>query len=145
MQRLHGDAQNLRGSRFVVAGVSERQFDQLPLGFADRHAGAQARRRGARRPGHGEVGREMFGLDEISAAQDDGSLDHVSKLANVSRPPIFLQQRCGFGIKRPDRPAVAGIELLDEGLREQRNIVRALAQRRHLDRDDVEPVVQVFS
>ena len=43
VQRLDGDAENFGRTRLVVVRVRQRQLDQLPLRFVDRHARRQAR------------------------------------------------------------------------------------------------------
>ncbi|HXV20177.1 MAG TPA: hypothetical protein VD811_04180, partial [Desulfuromonadales bacterium] len=101
------------------------------------------------RPGrldHGPVqrGGEELPFDAAGGAGDVGVLDGIFQFADVSRPVVGHQQG--------HRPAgdlgdalAAGVELLDEGLRQQGDVLLALAQRRQVDGDDAEPVVEVLA
>src|SRR5262249_42767858 len=40
----------------------------------------------------GQVERKVFDTDEFRPAKNDGSLDDISKLANVARPGVMLKQ-----------------------------------------------------
>src|SRR5580700_10843903 len=75
--------------------------------------------------------------------QNDGSLMHILQLPNVPWPVI---PREGFhsGCRNVvDCPAHSLGMLLNEIAREQRYVFAALPKRRHAQRKDVEPVVQV--
>src|SRR6202166_4678402 len=90
MKGFQADAQNLRGSRLVVAGRLQRLQNQHLLCFFDRGADAQANcigiiGRGAKRrlP---EARGQMLGLDHTGFAYDDRTLDRVAQLPHVPRP-----------------------------------------------------------
>src|SRR5881296_4207761 len=78
-----------------------------------------------------------------AAAQDRGPLDHVGELANVPRPRI-AQERVERGLGHGLEPlaellAVLAREIGDE----QRDVLPPLAQRRDVNREDLQPIVQV--
>src|SRR5689334_598955 len=76
-------------------------------------------------------------------SQNYGPLQHILQLPNVPRPVI---PREGFhrGCRNVvDGPAHSLCMFLNEVAREQRYVFAALPKRRHAQRKDVEPVVQV--
>ena len=81
----------------------------------------------------------------VARRHDDGPLDVVLQLADVARPLVLLQ--------RGERPrldvghvAVVLLIVQVEKMSDQfRDVLAALAQRRQVDRHDVEPVVQVLA
>ena len=90
---------------------------------------------------------EEFGIDLQRGAsrEDGGALEDVLQLADVARPRVRHQPaecRRVDAVKPPGDPRR---ELVEEVLRQQRNILGPLAERRELDREDAEPVVQVFA
>jgi hypothetical protein len=109
----------------------------------------EARRRGGlgqphralergRRPQPRLVNRQGVGL-----AHDHGALDDVLELSHVARPCIGLEQRERAWVDPADHLAgLLGIAI-DEVLRQQADIRRPLAQRRHADRKHVDAVVEV--
>jgi hypothetical protein len=69
----------------------------------------------------------------------------VLQLANVSRPVIGLQRRQRLG-RRLHRPYVVVLRVhLEEVLHQHRHVLTPIAQRRHHDVDDVEPVIQILA
>ena len=146
MQRLEADAEDLGGARLVLARVLERQPDQPGLGFVDRHAGRQQhRRRRIVLLGVGQRRRQVRRLDQVAAGEDRRPLDHVAQLADVARPGVVLEQAHGVLVDALDRLAVARVELVQEGLDEERDVFLALAQRRQLDGEDVQAVVEILA
>ena len=86
----------------------------------------------------------LFG-DVVLVADRDEPLDQVLELADVARPPVLLQhrhRRVGDALDRLPEPRVVAAQ---EELGELRDVLGALAQRRQLDRDDVDPVVEVLA
>src|SRR5262249_10612260 len=79
-----------------------------------------------------------------AAAQDHRALDGILELANVAWPRIAHQARHRLivhaGHQLPDSASM----LLHEMRGEQWNVVGPITQRRHLDRDDVETVIQIL-
>ncbi len=87
----------------------------------------------------------MLRLDELAAGQDDRALDDVAHLADVARPVVLLEDARRGRIERGDRLVVAVVELGEERLHQQRQVVLAQAERRQLDGEHVQPVVQVLA
>ena len=75
----------------------------------------------------------------------DQPLDQVLELSNVAGPPVGaedLQRRVGNALEvLPELQVVAA----QEELRERREVLDPVAQRRHADGDDLQPVIQVFA
>src|SRR6185503_16228619 len=80
-----------------------------------------------------------------AARQDHGALDHVLELADVARPVVALQQS-RLLLRQRQRPMTEFLaRALEEVTRDLNDVVTALAQRRHLDRENAEPVEQVLT
>src|SRR6266849_4241362 len=91
-----------------------------------------------------ERGREALGADHVTRAHDDEPLDHVAQLAHVAGPVV--RQEVGEGLDRDGLGPLAVLrrEDRDEVGHQQGQVLLALAQRRHLDRDDIQAVIEVF-
>ena len=78
-------------------------------------------------------------------AQHHGALDDVLELANVARPVVLGQQV--ERVRRQLESALAGSprRTFEEVVDEQRDVVLAIAQRRQLNRDDVEAVEEILA
>ena len=83
----------------------------------------------------------MLRLDELPFGQDRRALDDVAQLADVAGPRVALEDVHRLLIDGANRLAVAGVELVEECLHEERDVLASVAQRRQLDGEDVEPVV----
>src|SRR5262249_53080164 len=81
---------------------------------------------------------------KLSIAREyDGTLDHVLQLPDVARP-IAGHELAQIGLGEVLWLAVVPARgRLDEVLRQQRDVFAAIAQRRGLDREDVEPVEEI--
>ncbi|HEU4404828.1 MAG TPA: hypothetical protein VFS43_06010 [Polyangiaceae bacterium] len=93
----------------------------------------------------GDARAQVADVDQLAVGHDRRALGLVLQLADVARPPVPPQR-----LERPRAEAAHGLAQLarlggEEGLREQRDVVAPLAQRRHVELDHVEPVVQVFA
>jgi hypothetical protein len=99
--------------------------------------------------GSGTFCRQLLGqvldADQAVMAEDEGALDDVLELTNIARPVVSHEQRQGFGLDTLDRPALQAIEAADEMLDQERQILLAAAQRRQLDADHVDTVVEVLA
>ncbi len=77
--------------------------------------------------------------------QHHGAADRVLQFADIARPGVADQALGGIGGEagkgRPSSGRVAG----EEGPREQQQRRRRAAQRRHVDRQDMQPVEQVLA
>ena len=84
-------------------------------------------------------------LERGAGREDDGALEDVLQLADVARPRVRHQPAQGGRVDPVKPPGDPRRELVEEVLRQERDILRPLAERRELDREDAEPVVQVFA
>src|SRR5207302_464496 len=82
-------------------------------------------------------------LQHRAGRQNHRALDQVLQLADIPRPCASGQGVHGFRRDRLDRLVHPPGEMLDEMAHEQWNVFRALAQRRHLDGKNIQPVVEV--
>src|SRR5262245_49242856 len=148
VERLQADAQDLGGLRLVVAVELERPEDDRPFDVVE--LGAERERDGLARglavavhPG-GTV-RQIAAPDQLGLADDHRALDVVTQLAHVARPRVCdhgLQRRLVDGL---DVLVVLGVELVDEGADQQRDVLPPLPERRDVQADDVQPVVEVLA
>ena len=76
--------------------------------------------------------------------EHDRALDGVLELAHVARPVGRLQRLEHAGLHAVDALAGALRVLRDEVIDEHRDVLAPLAQRRNVDRDDVQPVVEIL-
>ena len=89
---------------------------------------------------------EVGSGDGLARRHDHQPLDHVAQLADVAGPavaaaaPVAAPASNRFG-RRPYSRASSAMKCS----REQRDVAGALAQRRHEDRDDVEPEVEILA
>ena len=88
--------------------------------------------------------READLRDPFAVGHDERTVDGVRQLAHVARPVIALEAIDGRRRERLRRVA-ALVELREEVLREELDIVAALAQRRHVQRKHLQPVEQVLA
>src|SRR5438874_12014584 len=93
----------------------------------------------------GQVLRPHLGarLDE-----HDGMFDDVLQLAHVPVPRICSQRAHGTVAKLGYRALVVAMLLpviAQEVIGEQRNVFRTLLEARYVDRDDAQPIVQIFT
>src|SRR5436190_2183210 len=107
-----------------------RQGEQLPVLLGS----------GGRAAAQGKILRGHHG----AGAQQDRALDHVFELPDVPRPIVRLQlpERLAGDVGHV-LPELGG-EALQEVVDQQGDVLPAVAQRRHVDRDDVEPVIEVL-
>src|SRR4051794_7585692 len=145
VQRLQADAKDLRRPRLVVAGVLQRQQDQSPLRFVDGGARGERDRRQRFLAARDQQRRQVLGLDEVAVGEDRRALHHVPQLADVARPGILLEDLQRLLLHRPHRLAVARVELGEERLDQQGHVFLAIAQRRQLEREHVQPVVEILA
>lgn len=75
---------------------------------------------------------------------DDGTLDRVLQLANVTGP-VVARELGEIGFAERGAAPVLLDRAIEEGSRKQRNVLPTFAERRQQDREDVETVEQVLS
>src|SRR6266403_2411041 len=76
-------------------------------------------------------------------AHDDRSLNHVLQFANVTRPGIRLKQVQTLLVDPPYILSYIPRAMIDEVFDQHRNVFSSFSQRRHINREHVEPVKQV--
>ena len=87
-----------------------------------------------------EIGR----LDQRSGGHQHGALDRVIELADVAGPGV-LEQHLHRAALEPGQPLAIALRVLpQEVLREQRQVLAAIAQRRQPDLDGVQAEQQVL-
>src|SRR5262249_21233789 len=77
--------------------------------------------------------------------EDRGALDHVLQLAHVARKAPPLEGLDGAGLEALGLEAVLLAERGQERFGERAQILDPLAERRALDREDVEPEIEVLA
>jgi hypothetical protein len=82
-------------------------------------------------------------MDQITRAHDDGTLDDVFQLANVSRPAMALQCVDRVSSQTQIFSALALCVALNEIAGEHRHVAVSIAERRKLDSGNVESVKQI--
>jgi hypothetical protein len=88
---------------------------------------------------------EQLGTDQRSGREHDRALQHVEQLADVPRPRVRAQPR-----HRGRGDAGRGlVELacgaMQQAIDERIEILEPVAQRRHLEHDDAQPMIEVFT
>src|SRR5689334_5655729 len=72
-------------------------------------------------------------------------LEHKTQLPDVARPVVLAEGTQRIFARLPNRLRVTVSELLGEVVDEQRNVGNAVPQRRHLQLDKVQPIVEIFA
>src|SRR3954453_6355830 len=86
----------------------------------------------------------MLGLNRLPVRDNRRAFECVLQLTDVPWPAVrceFLERRLGQSELAPHRST----ERRQEGLRQQRDVLRALPQRRYRDIEYLEAIVQVFA
>ena len=91
------------------------------------------------------VGEQVLLLDAVPVAEHDRALDDVLELAHVARPAVLEQGRERVVREGLDRLAVLGRVPPQKEARERGHVAAAIAQRRQLDRDDIETIEEVLA
>src|SRR6478735_1645207 len=143
VERLEADAQGGGGLLLVPTEVFEGGERELPLGFGERRADPDRERgRLAARDGRTPARRQAIVLDRRAGRHHVGAIDDVAQLADVAGPAIGREAPEDVAAEALDR-TLALADLLQEVLRDQRDVVDPLAQRRQVDREHVEAIEQV--
>src|SRR5437870_7104605 len=146
-ERVPMDLENPSGLGQVPADTLEDPQDDLLLELIR----GLVERKGFGRPnlrdllGQRHVQRQIVELDDGRLGQDHAALDDVLALTHVARPPVGVQGGQRLGRKPLDSLVEPSVVAPDEMIDEQRDVLDALAQRRHHDRHYVEPVVEIFA
>ena len=86
-----------------------------------------------------------MGVDRLACGQNHHALDEVFELADVARPGVSEEQYLRLGREPADHLVERAVRLGQEMPRQRQDVLGALAQGRDRDRDDVEPIEQVFT
>src|ERR1041385_5980983 len=137
-------AEDLCGFLLVPIGPLQRLHDRHLLDFGERTMrgnGELLRRTSLFADRLRQIGR----LNLSGLADQHGTLDGVFQLADVARPAVADEQVIRRRRDRLHVFLIALVELRQEVVAEQRNVLAALAQRRHAQRDGVDAEVQVLA
>src|SRR5262245_41707517 len=83
-------------------------------------------------------------LECPAGRENHGTFDEVPQLPNVSGPPVAAESRQRVAGDDLDGAVHRPRQALHEIAHQSRNIFRAVAPRRHMDREDVQAIVQVI-
>src|SRR6266446_4037789 len=90
------------------------------------------------------VGKDVSDRESLAPSEEDGLLDEVLKLPNVARPRERHETLQGVASDATDGLVVGDRELVEAVVHEQRDVFFPFAERRHLDHDHPDAVVEVF-
>src|SRR5580700_5269245 len=77
--------------------------------------------------------------------EDEDALDDIFQLTHISGPVVAGQSLEGFIAELDPRATVLTTKLEKKFASQKRNVLLALAQRRHEERDNVEAVEEIFT
>src|SRR5689334_23337466 len=89
--------------------------------------------------------RQIARQKKRALGENHSALDHVSELADVSRPRMRKQRFHRFVLDAFNRLAMAHASLLQEMISKVRNIFHPIAKRRDLDRDDFQAIKKILA
>src|SRR5262249_42054930 len=145
VEGLEADLERGRGLPLVAAQLAEGGEDEAPLHLLERGADADVEARAglyASRPGQGQgvrahrLARLPAALLAVPLALAERPLHEAAQLADVARPalaPQEVERRAGEALARP----LAAVQAAEEVLGQQLDVLRTVAERRHLDREHV--------
>src|SRR5690606_10554647 len=140
--RLLRDAEDTRRLAVITRRERERLQRDLPLGILERRTDRNVHFRLVERH---VARREVAELDRVAARQDDGPLDRVLQLAYVARPAIRRNVLERAVAETLDVLALLVRETAQELLGQHAHVRTALTQRRQIDRNHRESMVQVLA
>src|SRR5690349_11731400 len=121
-------------------GLGHEAFFELLENDAPR---GQGERLVASDGGRGTPQQQVALVDDLAPRQETGAFERVPQFPDVTRPRMALQT--SHGLRRHGLEGLlefarkVGEEVIDQ----RRNVLRPLAQRRQVDRNDVQPVEEV--
>ena len=89
--------------------------------------------------------RQVFDRDVVGLREQDGALDGRLQLAHVAGPRVFEHHLARVGRESAYEARGVARVLLQEEVDQDGDVVAALAQRRHVDGEDVDAVVEVVA
>ena len=92
-----------------------------------------------------ELGGQMFRANYLTVGGDDRALDDIAEFAHVVTAPVVGDEPlANFGGQALWEDLEPSANLLNEPLREQRDILAAIAKRRYVEPMNVEPEEKIF-
>ena len=157
VERLRVDAEDTRDALLIPAVPLQRPQYVVALHLVEREVrrpiapGAVSRSAGAGTSGPGRLlgclcdrRWEVVDGEYLAVGQDREPLDDVSQLPDVARPGILRQAHHGLGGDLESLPPAICVDP-EEVLDQEGDVLRSLAQRRHVDLDHSDAVVEVLA
>src|SRR5262249_21861430 len=138
-------AEQRRGLRLVPPAALERLHHERSPRLVPIHAGCRPLHPAGHPRTGGSRDRKMFGGQLLALRQQHGALDGVTKLTDVARLRVRLQETHRVSAHRPDAFPEFRVVCVHEVVDERRDVVGARAQRRQRDRQHVQAIVQVLA
>src|SRR5258708_25893257 len=88
---------------------------------------------------------EVFGINFAAAGESECSLKNVLELPDIARKIVAPELLHGLRREPRRRGARLRGKALEDGGRDEADVVTALPQRRHRELDDVDPVEEVLA
>src|SRR5262249_22523312 len=132
------DPEPFGGAADVALLVSERLLDHQPFGLPERRRAARGGRHDLDR-----VESKVLGLENVAPGQERRALEDVAQLADVSGPRMRRESPKGGGRERRWPAAELGRDAREKVLGQGRNVLPTLAQRRQVQRNGADPVIEV--
>ena len=101
--------------------------------------------RGWGQVGVGKFEGDIAGENALALADDDRALDRVFQFSDIAGPGVGRERGAGLGAQSGDRFVEMGSHALHEKSGQLRNVLAALAQRRQLQRKDLQAEVEVLA
>src|SRR6266852_861654 len=92
-----------------------------------------------------KIGRQGVCLENVPAAEDECSLDHVLELPDIAGPAVVPENRERLRAHPLHGLAELGGDFPDEMRSQEGDVLAALSEGRQVDGNDVEPVEEVLS
>ena len=135
----------------LARDVVQRAGVEIAAGAAGAALGVRARivrcdaGNARQEPWRAHRSRQVDGGEHRTLAHRHGVLDRVLQLAHVAGPVVAAEQRFRLG-REPQRLAARSPRCaVQEERGQESHVACPLAQRRHLDLDDVQPIVEVVA
>src|SRR6185503_18378325 len=141
VERLAADAQAASGLLLVAAGFLQYLDDLVTLhGLHEGEILLAALGRGLEL-----ADGKVRGLDDLAFAHEDRALNFVLQLTDVAGPVVFAKALCGFGTEVGNQSVGLRRETFQERAGQRQDVVAALAQRREVNGQRADAVIEVFA
>src|SRR5438128_4683489 len=139
VERRPADVEHPGRPADIAPAPHERIDDESPLALVARLP------KGGERIDHGGgIQVEVRGSDDPAGRHDDGPVDLVLQLADVAGPLVLDDGLQGLGAEA--HLALEGLRIApEEGIGEEDHVLTALAERRQVDGDHGEAIVQILA